>query len=140
MRRVVARRGSMKTLVAVLAAIYLAFILWYGGHGKPLTPEETDQFLTTIAARAKDDATPGGRIRDELRALAASDDGNEFYMLNLIRYRPKAVYPAGYSYSDDALEADARYNRAIAPYLLRHGGVPVFLGTPEGRFLDEAGD
>src|SRR5207247_10940109 len=45
-----------------------------------------------------------------------------------------------FDYGDDPLEADARYNRAIVPYLLKHGGVPVFLGKPEGRFIEEAGD
>ena len=132
-------KGS-RILAAVMAAAYVAFVIWYGGHGKPLTVEETDRLFATIAERAKNDSTPDGRLRDELRTLAASDDGNEFYMLNLIRFRPKAIYPAGYHYDEDALAADARYSRAIIPYLLRHGGVPVFLGAPEGRFLDEAGD
>lgn len=129
-----------RILVAALVVIYAVFLIWYGGHGTPLTPEETDRLFAGIAERAKNEPNPDGRIREELRTLAASDDGNEFYMLNLIRYRPKALYPAGSGYGEDALEADARYNRAIAPYLLRHGGVPVFIGEPQGRFLDEAGD
>ena len=132
-------RGA-KLLAAGLAALYAALVLWYGGHGVPMTADERESLFARIAERAKNEPNPDGRLRDELRTLAASDDGNEFYMLNLIRYRPKALYPPGYAYDDDALAADARYNRAIVPYLLRHGGVPVFLGEPQGRFLDEAGD
>ena len=132
-------RGQ-KILWGVLVALYVAFVAWYGGRGAPLTAEESDALFATIAAKAKNDAAPDGRIRDELKRLMASDDGNEFFMLNLIKYRAKAQYPAGYSFSDDALEADARYNRAIAPYLLPHAAIPVFIGEPEGRFIDEDGD
>lgn len=129
-----------RILVATFVAIYLAFIAWYGGHGTPLASGEADALLAQIHARASNDAAPDGRLFEELKQLVASDDGNEFFMLNLINYRAKALYPAGSGYGDDPLEADARYNRAIAPFLLKHGGVPVFLGTPQGRFIDEAGD
>ncbi len=139
-------KGS-KVLIAVLAAVFVAFLAWYGGRGKPLTPAETDALLAQIAARAKNDGTADGRLLDEIRRLVANDDGNEFFMVNLIRFRQKALYPDGFAsgahgapYSDDALEADARYNHAIAPYLLRHGALPVFIGKPQGRFIDEAGD
>ena len=133
-------KHSSKSVFAVLAVIYVAFVAWYGGRGTPLTPAETAALFARIDEGAKNEPLRDGHLREELQRLAATDDGNEFFMLNLIRYKPKAQYPAGYSYSDDALEADARYSRAIAPYLLRHGGVPVFIGEPEGRFLDAEGD
>jgi hypothetical protein len=130
-------------VAAVLGVLYLAFVVWYGGHGTPMTQPEIDALFAKIAERAKNEPNPDGHLRDDLETLAASDDGNEFFMLNLIRYRAKATYPAGpeyAAYGDDPLEADARYARAIMPYLLRHGGLPVFLGEGEGRFLDEPGD
>lgn len=132
--------SGSRILAAVLVALYALFVAWYGGRGTPMTQAESDRIFATIAERAKHEPNPDGHIREDLRRLAASDDGNEFFMLNLIRYRPKAIYPAGYTFDDDALAADARYSRAILPYLLRHGGVPVFLGEPQGKFLDEAGD
>lgn len=132
-------RGA-KILALAVTALYVAFVAWYGGRGAPMTPEESDRLFATIAARAQNEPNADGRLRDELRQLAASDDGNEFFMLNLIRYRPAAQYPAGYDFPGDALDADARYSRAIVPHLLRHGGVPVFLGEVEGRFIDAAGD
>ncbi|MFP5307709.1 MAG: hypothetical protein ACLGI7_18055 [Gammaproteobacteria bacterium] len=61
-------------------------------------------------------------------------------MLNLIDFREQALYPAGSGFDGDARAADARYNRAIVPVLLAHGGHPLFLGTPMGRFIDEPGD
>ena len=129
---------------ASIAAIYLAFLFWYGGRGVPMTAEEVSRRLDAISAttggksQAVDQAP--GEILGELKQLAASDDGNEFFMVNLIKYRNKAQYPAGLSYDDNALAADSRYNRALAPYLLKYGGVPVFIGLPQGRFIDKSGD
>jgi hypothetical protein len=81
-----------------------------------------------------------GELLEELRQLAASDDGNEVYMVNLINYRAKALYPTGSNYNDNAMAADARYNKALIPFLLKNGGVPLFVGDPMGRFIDKAGD
>jgi hypothetical protein len=129
-----------RVLFGALALLYAAFVAWYGGRGEPLTPEETNRLFAQIAERASREPNPDGHLRDHLRTLAASDDGHEFYMINLIRYREKAQYPPGYDFPGNALDADLRYGRAIMPYLLKHGGVPVFLGEVQGRFLAEAGD
>ena len=60
-------------------------------------------------------------------------------MVNLIRYRTKAVYPPGWDYGDDPHAADARYNRALVPLLLKSACIPVFLGRSAGRFLAPEG-
>ena len=31
---------SSKILIVVLAGTYAAFLFWYGGYGRPLTPEQ----------------------------------------------------------------------------------------------------
>lgn len=61
-------------------------------------------------------------------------------MQNLVRYRPKALYPAGYNYSDDPREADKRYGKSIMGDLLRHGNVLLFVARRSGNFItpDEA--
>ena len=131
-------------VTVLLVGCYLAFLFWYGGRGEPMTAEEVTRRLEEISAttggksQAVDQAP--GEILAELKQLAASDDGNEFFMVNLIKYRQKALYPPGSNYDDNALAADARYNRALVPYLLKYGGVPVFVGSPQGRFIDKSGD
>ena len=45
----------------------------------------------------------------QVRELLSNDDGKEFIMLNLVRHRPKALYPAGLNYGDDPREADRLY-------------------------------
>ncbi len=135
-------KRSQAILWIILAALFAAFACWYGGHGKPMTQAEIDAMFAKIAERAKSEPNTDPRVREELHQLAASDDGNEFFMVNLIKYRAKAIYPDSYTgpHSDDPLQADALYNRAIAPYLFKHGNLPVFLGKPEGRFIDQEGD
>jgi hypothetical protein len=134
------RLNGSHLLAGALALLYVAFLVWYGGHGQPLTAAETERYLAEIRARADAVGHPhDDKLVEELRRLAASDDGNEYYMLNLIRFREQAQYPPGSPWSGTALDADARYSRAIAPYLFKHGGHPILIGSPEGRFIDDAG-
>lgn len=131
--------GSLLTIVLPLVAIYVAFLLWYGGRGKPLTREEIDRYLADLRARASASAHPGGaRLADVERAVEG-DDGREFVMQNLIRYREKALYPPGHDYGDSARAADRRYGRAIIPHLLRYGCVPVFVARRCGSFYEPEG-
>ena len=78
----------------------------------------------------------------QFRELAKSDDGGEYFMVNLLKFREKAFYPAGSPYNNDPLAANNRYNRAIIPLLLKHGGMPVFDSRAQGRFIhpDDAED
>lgn len=124
-------------LMAALAALYLAFLWWYGGRGRPLTAAEIDAFMDELAAHAQGagDAT----LLEQVRSLVANDDGGEFVMQNLARYRPKALYPAGHDFGDDARAADRRYGRAIVPHLLRYGNLPVFIARRSGSFIEPEG-
>jgi hypothetical protein len=74
-----------------------------------------------------------------IREVAKDDDGREFVMVNLIRYRTKAVYPPGWDYGDDPQAADARYNRVVVPLLLKRACIPILLGRSAGRFLAPEG-
>ncbi len=124
--------------------MYVVFHLWYGGRGKPMSRSEIDQRLKAIqlasSHQPQNTDLTNGEIFDELRRLAEHDDGNEFYMVNLTCFRDSALYPPGSPFSGSAAEADARYNQALMPYLLKHGGVPVFVGKQQGRFIDSPDD
>jgi hypothetical protein len=124
-------------LSIVVIFLYAAFLLWYGGKGKPLSTAEVDALLVEMQKRAgkhgqAEDESP---ILKEFRELAKGDDGREYYMVNLLKFRKKALYPAGSPYGDNPLEANNRYNRAIIPLLLKHGGHPVFDSLVQGRFI-----
>jgi len=126
-----------------LAILYIIFLVWYGGRGRPLTQAEVDSWLTEIKRRAGNPAQAGeSPLLDHFRDMTKNDDGREFFMVNLMKFRQKALYPAGSPFDDDPMAANARYSRAILPLLLKHGGHPVFLGQVQARFLhpDRADD
>jgi hypothetical protein len=128
-------------IVVVFVLLYLAFLFWYGGRGKPLSQVEVDALLAEIKLRAsKQDSAAAAEeeespILQQFRELTKNDDGRDYYMVNLLKFRKKALYPKGSSFGDDPMAANDRYNRAIIPLLLKHGGHPVFLGQVQGRFI-----
>jgi len=95
-----------------------------------MTAVEADSLLERVrrgAEAAGDPVAPD--LLESLREVTRDDDGREFIMVNLIKYRRKAVYPPGFSYGDKPQEADARYNRAVVPLLLKRACLPHFPGT-----------
>jgi hypothetical protein len=124
-------------IVLALTALYVLFLAWYGGNGKPMTRAEIDRFDREFASLCV-----GPDRQDELdaiRALVAGDDGKEFVMHNLVRHRAKALYPAGYAFGDDPRAADRRYAKAIVWPLLRHGNLVLFVARRTGRFMQPPG-
>jgi len=117
-----------------LFATYGLFLLWYGGNGKPMRAAEIDDFMRELGSLTLDEA-----VLQELRSLIASDDGKEFVMQNLVRYRPKALYPPGYAYGDDPRAADRRYGKAVIGPLLRHANLILFVAKRTGTFIEPEG-
>ena len=118
-------------------ALYALFLVWYGGRGRPLSAQEVDAALAELGARGAAADQPG--LLDGLRTLLQSDDGREFVMANLVRYRARAQYPAGTDYGDDPRAADRRYGRLILWPLLRRASVMLFVAPRQGRFIEPAG-
>lgn len=125
------------TIALPLATLYAGFLIWYGGNGKPMTADEISAGLWDL--QASDMSEHATAAVEDVRQLLASDDGKEFVMQNLVRYRPKALYPPGYHYSDDPREADKRYGRSIIWPLLRNGNLLLFIARRSGNFLIPAG-
>lgn len=132
---------TVPTVVLVCCLLlYVVFLLWYGGRGSPMSSVEVETLLERVRRNAEAAEAPfAPDLLPSLREVAKDDDGREFVMVNLIRYRTKAVYPPGWDYGDDPHAADARYNRVVVPLLLKRACVPVFLGGSAGRFLAPEG-
>jgi hypothetical protein len=124
-------------VVLALTACYLLFLRWYGGRARPLSAAEIDAYLAELAARPQSEHSHGAL--DQIRALVRDDDGREFVMQNLVRYRSRALYPDGYQYDDDPRAADRRYGKAILWPLLRHGNLILFIARRSGVFVEPAG-
>lgn len=152
----------MNTVLAValpLLLLYGLFWWWWGGKTRPLSPQEIEDGLQTLAdtqkkarshaphliAASTDDAAQAQRealdheALEEVRTLLRNDDGRAFVMQNLVRYRSRALYPPGYTYGDDPREADKRYGRAILGTLLRHACVILLVARRSGSFISPAG-
>jgi hypothetical protein len=125
------------SIAVPLAVIYCLFLAWYGGRGKPLSPAEIEHFLAELNAHARSERDSAAVA--EVRLLLANDDGKEFVMQNLVRHRPKALYPPSYDYDNDARKADMRWGRAIFWPLLRYGNHPVFVARRCGTFIEPEG-
>jgi hypothetical protein len=116
------------------------FLIWYGGRGSPMTSDEVEALLERVRRNAEAAAAPiAPDLLASIREVSKHDNGREFVMVNLIRFRTKAVYPPGWDYGDDPHAADARYNRAVVPLLLKRACIPVFLGRSAGKFLAPQG-
>jgi hypothetical protein len=130
-------------LPAIFILLYIAFLLWYGGRGKPLSQAEVDALLVEMQRQAGKQGQVGAEspILQQFRELTKNDDGREYYMVNLLKFRKKVLYPEGISFGDEPLAANNRYNRTVIPLLLKHGGHPVFDSLVQGRFIHpEAGE
>ena len=120
-----------------LAMVYVAFWLWYGGNGQRMSAQEIDEALHKLAST--DPGHDNSAEIEDVRQLLASDDGQEFVMQNLVRYRAKALYPEGLHYSDDPREADKRYGKSIIGDLLRYGNLVLFIARKSGDFVSPEG-
>lgn len=129
---------STETIFAIPCLLaFVAFWVWYGGNGKPMTSAERDQLLADLAAT--DQSPQRETALAEVRELVASDDGKEFVMQNLVRYRARALYPPGYAYDDDPRQADKRYAKAIWWHLLRYGNLILLVAPRSGSFVAPLG-
>lgn len=66
---------------AFLAVIYAAFLVWYGGSGDPISPEEVEKYVAIVEARNSGTDDARARVAGfsaRLREFMETDDGQEF--------------------------------------------------------------
>jgi hypothetical protein len=130
----------MKTFYAILTVIYVSWFIWYGGSGEPVTKAELDSYITSMKEKSSSGPERINEATELMHRLAAFDTGNEYLMINLIKYRKKAVYPADSAWANetDARAADGRYTQGVVKELFVRGGLPILKSTVIGTFmLDE---
>lgn len=127
----------MKTFQAVLLAIYAAWFVWYGGTGEPVTQTELESYISQMAQNSHSDPDTIQETTELMQRLGEFDTGNEFLMVNLIKYRDQAAYPADSPWADetDALAADARYSSGVIKELFARGSLPILKSSVIGVFM-----
>lgn len=117
-------------VVHLAASVALAFVcatvfcLWYDRWPRrKLSAEETERFMARMhAGRPENRPEDLERFR-RFQALAESDDGREFYMVNFIRYR-KDGSPG------DVPKSHADYMRAWGRVAIRRASHLIYRGKP----------
>lgn len=115
--------------IAFLIIFFLAFSVWYGGNGKPISAEDGAMYLAQLDANYPDIPANERELSKNLRAMIPNDDGKEFYAVNLEQLKE----------GEAAQEADAAYARLVIPLLLKRAGHPVFVSNRAGLMLGEYG-
>ena len=117
------------------ALLYGAFSLWYNNWRGPLTPAEVEMYMQR--------ATASGSIEPDrlatLRRFLESDDGNEFFMVNLIAAHQEPVPMPFTGEKKPAREVLKGYTDHFMPALFRRAGHPAFAGPAAAGYLEHWG-
>lgn len=117
------------------ALLYAAFWTWYVGFGRPLTKAEVDAYVAKLSPELGVDP----ERRERMRAFLESDDGGEFFMVNLIRLNPGQVTPPGGGPPAPAADVLEGYTGPFLRALLLRGGHPALAGRAAAGYLEEWG-
>jgi hypothetical protein len=121
------KTGWVKVVwVASLVILFAAFSIWYGGNGKPLTPDQGTELIAQLRASYPDNKIG---LADNLEDMIAKDDGKEFYAVNLEQLKT----------GETARAADRAYAGVVFPLLIKRAGHPVFVSDRAGLMLGEYG-
>ena len=129
----------MKIFYAVLLLVYLLGLSWYGGSGDPVKDAELESYIKALVSNADVRGKDTDKAVNYMRRLAEKDDGNEFIMVNLIRFRETSLYSKDSPWvaETDPMIADARYGDGVIPLLLKRGSLPIFVSSVSGGFINE---
>ena len=119
-------------LLAALA--YGAFYVWYAGWRPPLTPGEIDSYIALV--ENIEQYKGNAEIKTRLRSFLEKDNGGEFFMVNLLRYRDTALPVAGASANETPQEVMDHYAGAFMPTILGHAGWLVTGGRAASKDLE----
>lgn len=128
---------SMKVFYGALIALYAVWFAWYGGSGEPVTKAELDVYLSEMVDKSQSTPEKIQETTELMQRLAEFDTGDEFLMVNLMKFRERALYPADSEWAaeTDALAADARYTEGVFKELFVRGSLPVLAGPIIGVFM-----
>lgn len=119
-------------LALVLVALFAAFSIWQN-PGSRLAREDVDAYLRVIEPRLPLTGAEKAETLARLRAWGEADDGRPVQMLNAMRYYDKLQPVPGFEGGHRTpAEANAYYESAVFPILVRVGGYPLAAGNTAG--------
>lgn len=121
----------------VALALYAVFLAWYVNWRGPVRAAEVDGLIGRILA-----ADPEVETRNDLsimRRFLETDDGREFFMLNLVRLSPEDVADPVTGERRPARAVMSSYTRVFLPALARRAGHPAWAARKVGGYFDAWG-
>ncbi|MFK7734344.1 MAG: hypothetical protein AB8B48_22160 [Pseudomonadales bacterium] len=127
----------MRIFYATLLVVYSTWFVWYGGSGDPVTDQELETYVSAMTERSQSGHETVAETTELMQRLGEFDTGNEFLMVNLIKYRDRAAYPKDSVWAEDAdaLAADSRYSSGVVKELLWRGSLPILKSSVIGTFI-----
>lgn len=121
-----------KWIWAALVLVYGAFYVWFNPLSGPLSAQEVEHYIGIIDSRGADSE----RV-NTLRAFLEGDDGQPFYMLNLITLNdtPKAVDGVEPGQSSQQI-LDKYTADHMIPEMLKRGSMPMMFGARTGPTME----
>ena len=116
--------------VATLLVLFFVVSSWYGGNGKPLSPEEGEALLEKFRVAYSEPGLEAQNLLANLEQMIPNDDGKEFYAVNLEKLKQGEV----------ARQADIAYSQTVMPLLFKRAGHPVFVSRRVGLMLGNYGN
>lgn len=74
---------------------------------------------------------------DQAKAFFHAEETGPFVMVNLLRFRPKALYPDGSDAHLTGAEAYARYAAGVSPLVAKAQGHIIYSGAVTGLLIGE---
>jgi hypothetical protein len=118
-------------------ALYALFVGWYFNWRRPLSAAEVEDCLRRILA-----ADPDLGVRNDpaiLRRFLETDDGRQFFMLNVVKLAPGNVADPVTGESKPARAVMQGYTGMFLPALFRRGGHPAIVARKVGGYFDAWG-
>ena len=124
------------TLYIILIVIFLSFSCWYDGWCiSRLTEEEGKDLYKAMSGQRVEDQTTSSVNPNSIDVFTRTDDGKQFYMLNIIKDKPKDLNGKNIG----AFESiDKNYAKVTFPLLFKHGCHPVLVSKPLNTFSQPA--
>jgi hypothetical protein len=122
---------------AIALVAYVLFRAWYDNWRGRLSAGEIAALMQRIMSNTQSE---GQRSEmHTLRQFLETDDGREFFMLNLIRFVEGDVADPKTGEQQPARKVMEGYTRMFLPALLARGGHPALAARKIGGFLDTWG-
>ena len=118
-------------LFAILGSIFILFTSWYDGWWiSPLTAQEGKALFEALNPSRTENQVKATVNSKSVEAFAQTDNGGQFYMLNLIKNKKNTSGAV----TGESASVDQQYTSVVFPMLFKRACHPVMVASPMSTF------